>query len=178
MVLRSLGCKSTGGYYYHKYPDLCFRVSKRFKEYHCISFNESEDRKQLNAALIEEPPPSFSEVARRLRRKRDFVRLKFPELSKAITARYKHYQGALRKEHAERLRNVLREAVGQIMATGLYISEARVKEHAKQKLPTLGASAPTVNSLSREVMTGRLEFMLVRFADLWKNFLLWLISVP
>ncbi|MDQ1525171.1 MAG: hypothetical protein QOE47_3095, partial [Pyrinomonadaceae bacterium] len=138
MVLRSLGRKDTGSYYYRHYPTLCFKVSKRFKEYRIISFNKSKDCKWLEAILVEEPPPSFSEVARRFKRKRDFLRQKFPELSKAITARYKHYQSALRKENAERLRHVIREAVSQITALGLYVSEARVKEHAKQQLPKLG----------------------------------------
>jgi hypothetical protein len=138
MIIRSLGCKSTGYYYYRNYGDLCLKVSKRFKEYRTICFNKSKDRRRLEAALAEEPPPSFSEVARRFRRKRDFLRQKFPELSKAITARYKHYQSALRKENAYRLRNVIREVIGQIIASGFYISEAKVKEHAKQQLPKLG----------------------------------------
>jgi hypothetical protein len=138
MVLRGLGCKNTGSYYYHNYPDLCFEVSKRFIGYRTARFNKSKEHRRLETALSEEPPPSFSEVARRSKRKRDFLRRKFPELSEAITARYKHYQVAVRKENAERLRDVIREAVGQITASGLYISEARVKEHAKQQRPKLG----------------------------------------
>lgn len=138
MVLRGLGCKSTGSYYYRHYPVLCAKVSKRFKEYRIINFNKSKDCKRLEVMLVEEPPPSFSEVARRFRRKRDFLRQKFPELSKAITARYLHYQSALRKENAERLRQAIREAVSQITVSGLYVSEARVKEHVKPLLPKLG----------------------------------------
>jgi hypothetical protein len=138
MVLRGLGCKDTGSYYYRNYLDLCLKVSKRFKEYRTARFNKSKDRKRLEAAVAEEPPPSFSEVARRFRRKRDFLRRKFPELSEVITARYKHYQTAVRKENAERLRDVIRETVRHITASGLYTSEALVKEHAKQQLPKLG----------------------------------------
>lgn len=138
IVFRRLGCQDTGYYYYYHYRDLCLKVSKRFRRHRTTCFNKSKDHKRLEAILVEEPPPSFSEVARQFRRKRDFLRKKFPELSKAITARHQHYQSALRKEKAERLRNVIREAVGQITASGLYISEARVKEHAKQQLPKLG----------------------------------------
>jgi len=141
MVLRGLGCKDTGSYYYRNYPDLCFEVSKRFIKYRTSYFNKSKEHRRLEAALSEEPPPSFSEVARRSRRKRDFLRRKFPELSETITARYKHNQAAVRKENAERLRDVIREAVRQITASGLYISEARVKEYAKQQLPKLGRSS-------------------------------------
>jgi hypothetical protein len=44
----------------------------------------------------------------------------------------------VRKGNTERLRDVIREAVRQVTASGLYISEARVKEYAKQQLPKLG----------------------------------------
>ena len=158
MVLRSLGCKGTGYYYYYNYRDVCLEVSKRFREYRSTPFNKSKDYNLLKAALIEEPPPSFSEIARRLKRKRDFVRRKFPELSKAITARYMHYQSALRNENARKLRTVIREAVGKITASGLYVSEARVKDHAKQQLPKLGRCSLFKQAL-REV---KLEMGLIR----------------
>ncbi|HEY0323630.1 MAG TPA: hypothetical protein VGC66_21935 [Pyrinomonadaceae bacterium] len=92
----------------------------------------------MEATFIEEPPPSFSEVARRFRHNREFIRRKFPELSKAITAQYTHYQSAVHKETAERLRNVIREVIEQIIASGLYVSEARVKEYAKQQIAKIG----------------------------------------
>jgi hypothetical protein len=44
----------------------------------------------------------------------------------------------VRKENAMNLPNVIREAVGKITASGLYVSEARVKDHAQQQLPKLG----------------------------------------
>jgi transcriptional regulator with XRE-family HTH domain len=78
MVLRSLGCKSTGAYYYCHYLDLCLEVSKRFKDHRTNCFNKGKDYKRLEAALVEEPPPSFSEVARRFRRKREFFTTKIP----------------------------------------------------------------------------------------------------
>jgi hypothetical protein len=90
------------------------------------------------AALNEEPPSSFSEHARRLGHKRDFVRAKFPELSKAVTSRYLHYTKVLRKEKAERLRRAIRKAIKQLVASGLNASEARVKSRVKQDLPNLG----------------------------------------
>lgn len=158
MIFRRLGCQDTGYYYYHYYRELCLKVSERFRKYRTTSFNKSKDRKRLEAILVEEPPPSFSEVARRFRRKRDFLRRKFPELSKAITARHQHYQSAMRKEQAERLRNVIREAVGQITASGLYVSEARVKEYTKPRLPKLGRSSLFKQAL-RQV---KLEMGLVR----------------
>jgi hypothetical protein len=137
-VLRRLGRKDTGSYYYRHYRDLCFKVSSRFLKYRSNPFNEDKDRKLLEAVLTEEPPPSFLEVARRFRRQRNFLRRKFPELSKAIAARYKHYQGALRKKNAERLRSTINEVVRQIIASGQYASERRVKKLVRQQLPQLG----------------------------------------
>lgn len=47
-------------------------------------------------------------------------------------------QSVLRKDKADRLRLVIREAAEQIVAAGLYVSEARVKDYAKHRLPNLG----------------------------------------
>jgi AraC-like DNA-binding protein len=138
MVLRGLGCKGTGYYYYHNYRDLCLQVSRRFLQYRTKPFKEDKDRGRLEAMLVEEPPPSFSEVARRFGRKRNFLRRKFPELSKAVTARHRHYQCALRKKNAERLRNAIIEAIRQVIALGQYVSERRVKKLVRQQLPQLG----------------------------------------
>src|SRR5207253_1582633 len=51
MVLRGLGCKDTGYYYYHNYRDLCFKVSRRFLEYRSKPYNEDKDRRRLEAML-------------------------------------------------------------------------------------------------------------------------------
>jgi DNA-binding Lrp family transcriptional regulator len=92
----------------------------------------------LQDALSEDPPPSLSELARRLQHSREFVRRKFPELSEAIVVRYTQYQVSLRKERADSLRRLIREAVKYIAAAGLYASVARVKEHLKPHLPGVG----------------------------------------
>jgi hypothetical protein len=88
--------------------------------------------------LIEQPPPPFSEVARRLGHNREFVKRKFPELSKAITSRYISHRDASRKVKAEQLHNEIRAAINQISASELYVSEARVREHVKKRLTNLG----------------------------------------
>lgn len=137
-ILRRLGCRDTGYYYYLNYPDLCLAVARRYMESRNKPFDQIADGKLLQDALSEEPPPSLSELARRLQHSREFVRQKFPELSEAIVARYMHYQTALRKEKANTLRKIIREAVRQITASGLYVSSARVKEYVKLDLPCTG----------------------------------------
>jgi len=96
-----LGCRDTGYYYYSNYSNLCVAPAQRYLNYRNNHFDRDLDCERLRAALIEDPPPSFSEVARRLNHKRDFVREKFPELSKAVTVRYLNYQSVLRKDKAQ-----------------------------------------------------------------------------
>ena len=148
-VFRRLGCRDTGYYYYSHYADLCYAVAERYKDYRNKPFNKDIDRKRLQAALLEEPPPSFSEVARRLDHNREFVRKKFPELSKAVASRYLYHQAALRKERAKRLHQEIRDAIRCITAKGLYVSEARVKEYIKPHLHHLWHSSLFKQALHR-----------------------------
>lgn len=130
-ILRRLGCRDTGYYYYLSYSDLCLAVARRYMESRNKPFDKMIDGKLLQDALSEDPPPPLLELAKRLHHSREFVRRKFPELSKAIVARYTQYQSALRKERAEALRQIMRDAVRHIIASGLYVSAAKVKEYIK-----------------------------------------------
>ena len=113
---------SHGSYYYSHYTELCLAISQRCKNHRNNPFSQEADGKQLHNTLTEYPPPSFSEVVRRLGHTREFVRRKFPELSKAIVTRYTHYQAALRNEMSVRLRHAIRVAAQQIIASGEYVS--------------------------------------------------------
>jgi transcriptional regulator with XRE-family HTH domain len=137
-VFRRLGCRDTGYYYYTHYEQWCIKVARRYKSYRDKPFNRDSAQEELQAALIEDPPPSFSAIAKRLGHSREFVRQKFPELSKAIVARYLKYLADLRKHKAERLRKEIRNAIRQITASGLYVSEARVKTQVRNHLPGPG----------------------------------------
>lgn len=140
-VIRRLGCRDTGYYYYSNYPQLSCAIAKRYMQHRNNPFDRDLDRERLRDALVEEPPPSFSEVAKRFGHNREFVRQKFPELSKAVAVRYLNYQSVLRKDKAQRLRLVIKEAAEQILAAGLYVSEARVKEYARRHLPNFGRAS-------------------------------------
>ncbi|HEX8475397.1 MAG TPA: TniQ family protein [Pyrinomonadaceae bacterium] len=137
-ILRRLGCRDTGYYYYLNYSDLCLAVAGRYMESRNKPFDKMIDGKLLQDALSEDPPPPLSELAKRLHHSREFVRRKFPELSKAIVARYTHYESALRKERAKLLRQTIRDAVKHITNSGLYVSAARVKEYVKLHLHGIG----------------------------------------
>jgi len=137
-VVRRLGCKSTGYYYYSNYPDMCYAIAQRYKEYRNKPFNKNIDNERLCLILKEDPPPSLSEVAKRLGHSREFLRRKFPELTSSITLRHFCHQMALRKKRAERLRHLIREAAQRIIASGQYVSEARVKEYVRERLKNVG----------------------------------------
>jgi transcriptional regulator with XRE-family HTH domain len=126
-VLRRLGFHTTAFYYYTRFPALCLAITGRYKSYRNKPFDEIEAREALQKALAEDPPPSFSEVARRLNHSREFVRRKLPELSKAISSRYKEYNKLRSEENNKRLWREVEEAVHSIVEEGLYVSEQRVR---------------------------------------------------
>jgi hypothetical protein len=131
-VFRRLGCKDTGYYYYSNYFDLCTAIAQRFKNSRNKPFDKTVTEKQLKFALTENPPPSFSSVAKRLGHKRDFFRQKYPEIARAIASRHMQYLRAQQKERATQLREMIRAAIKSILAFGRYVSEARVKEYLRQ----------------------------------------------
>jgi hypothetical protein len=130
-ILRRLGCRDTGYYYYSNYYDLCVAVARRYMERRNKPFDRIIDGRLLQDALSEDPPPSLSELARRLHHGREFLRQKFPELSKAVVGRYIQYQNALKEKRADALRQTIRQAVTHITAAGLYVSARKVKEYVK-----------------------------------------------
>jgi hypothetical protein len=137
-VFRRLGCRDTGYYYYSHHFDLCVAIAKRYKDHRNKPFDKKLTQEQLMAALKEDPAPSFSSVAKRLKHNRDFFRQKYPEITRAIAARHMHYLKSQREERAVKLRHMIREAIKSILAVGLYASEARVKDNLRQHQFSVG----------------------------------------
>lgn len=131
-VFRRLGCKDTGYYYYSNYFDLCTAIAQRYKNFRNKPFDKEITEKQLKDALTEDPPPSFSSVAKRLGHKRDFFRQKYPEIARVIASRHMLYRRDQQKERAVKLREMIRAAIKSIVAYGKYISGARVKEYLRR----------------------------------------------
>jgi hypothetical protein len=65
---------------------------------------------------------------------------------------------ALRKKRAERLRHLIREAAQRIIASGQYVSEAKVKEDVRERLKNVGRER-LFKQVFREV---KLEMGLIR----------------
>jgi hypothetical protein len=146
-VLRRLGCWDTGYYYYSHYFELCTDIARAYKENRNKPFDKDLTEEQLREAITEEPAPPFTSIAKRLGHSREFFSQKYPELVKAITSRYMHYRRNLQKEKLEKLRNAIREAVKEILASGLYVSESRVKESIQRQ-----QVGPGRNSIFKQIL--------------------------
>lgn len=128
-IFRTLGCHNTGYRFYHQFPDLCKAVAARYKKHRNNLFNREAMRQALESALTEEPAPSLSELVRRLGHRRDFIKKKFPDLTKAIVGRYLTKRRALRGQGLAQLRTEVEKAVCTLVAEGLNPSERRVQSH-------------------------------------------------
>ncbi|MBS1811316.1 MAG: TniQ family protein [Acidobacteria bacterium] len=127
-VLRKLGCEDTGYYYYDHFPELCICITKRYKEYRSGYFNADAIRNDLQQMLAENPPPSFSEVSRRIGYSRSLIHKTFPTLSEQLLERYKEYRQLYRAGNLEKLREEIREVVISLQRQGIYPNETKVRK--------------------------------------------------
>jgi DNA-binding Lrp family transcriptional regulator len=87
----------------------------------------------MRAALEENPPPSFSEVARRIGCTRENLRKKIPDLSADINRRYEDYLFVSRKENLAHLEWEVRKAFIKLQNENEIISMNKVKEMLPRK---------------------------------------------
>jgi hypothetical protein len=76
-----------------------------------VSSTDRETRSALRAALTENPPPSISEVARRVGRYADTLRRHFNKLYEALFQRYQDYVKEQRSKGVEEMRQTLCNAL-------------------------------------------------------------------
>lgn len=126
-VFRKIGCKDTGYRYYHKFPDLCLKIADRYRKSKLKKFNVVKAKKIMNSALEEIPPPSFSEVARRIVCTRENLKKKLPELSGKINLRYKNHLIETRSENLRLLNDEIKKAVLKLQRENNFISMNKVK---------------------------------------------------
>ena len=84
----------------------------------------------LNSQHI--PPPTMKEVAKRLGFDRRIISEHYPELCKAISAKYRRYQNQIRAIKIEECCEEVRQAVSVLHQKGEYPSEARVSRLISQ----------------------------------------------
>jgi transcriptional regulator with XRE-family HTH domain len=132
-VLRRIGCRNTGYRYYRRFPKLCEEISKRYKKLNDKTFDIKKARKIMKSALEENPPPSFSEIARRIKCNRETLDKKLPELSKSLHERYKNYLGENRKNNHRELYNAIKNAIIKLQMKQSSVTENSVRKHLPRK---------------------------------------------
>jgi len=80
-IARQLGCSSST--LYNRFPELCQEITKR----RWRMSDTDHLRRALEAALVENPPPSLENVAKRLGCSSKNIQYYFPDLARAITRR-------------------------------------------------------------------------------------------
>jgi len=132
-VFREIGCTNTGYRYYRLFPELCSAISARYKEANLKKFDVSKVTKVLNSALAEHPPPSYSEVARRIGCTRENLKKKLPELSKIVNKRYKNHIAIFREENNRQLHEEIRRALLDLRMNGSPVSMNKVRNLLPRK---------------------------------------------
>ena len=149
-LFRRMGCRNTGYRYYHRFPDLCVKISKRFKKENNKKFNLKKSRKVMELALKENPAPSFSEIARRIQCSRDTLDRKFPNLSDKLHKRYKKYLKKCRREVRAELGKEIKKIVKLLEKEQISISENAVLKRLKNK-----RNSQTFKSVYKKVVAKR-----------------------
>lgn len=95
------------------------RRATRMKRGHRVS---EHFRQGLTAALTESPPPSCSEIARRVAGHKTQIREDFPDLWAALRARYKDYKGKVHQSKRQAFVEEVFRVVAELHQTGVYPS--------------------------------------------------------
>lgn len=132
-VFRKIGCTNTGYRYYQKFPKLCRKIADRYKKSKLKKFDAARAAKIMRAALEENPPPSFSEVARRIDCTRENLRKKLSDLSADLNRRYKNYLFVSREENLNYLQEEVRKIFTKLQNENAVISMNKVKEMLPRK---------------------------------------------
>lgn len=132
-VFRKIGCRNTGYRYYQQFPKLCRKIANRYKRSKLKKFDIAGAVKIMRAALEENPPPSFSEVARRVGCTRENLRKKLPDLSADINRKYEDYLFLSRKENLAHLEEGIRKVFMKLQNENAVISMNKVKDMLPRK---------------------------------------------
>jgi F0F1-type ATP synthase membrane subunit b/b'/transcriptional regulator with XRE-family HTH domain len=132
-VFRKLGCRNTGYRYYRKFPELCAKIAAQHKKSNLKKFNIGAAKKVMQQALNEDPPPSFSEVARRLSCTRENLKKKLPKLSASLNEKYKDYLKNSRQQNEQQLHDELRKVLTSLQNENATISMNKVEKLLPRK---------------------------------------------
>jgi AraC-like DNA-binding protein/transcriptional regulator with XRE-family HTH domain len=134
-IARQLGCSSST--LYSRFPELCHEITKRR-----WSVSDIDHLRQLlEAALVENPPPTLEDVAKRLECSTKNIQYNFPELFRAITERRRalHDRSSQQKELEEILARGENPLSLQEVARRLGISSGSLRKRYPELCATISA---------------------------------------
>lgn len=96
---------------------------------HYRTFHAGQVRLALEAELLTEndPPQPMSVVSKRLNYDQSFLCKHFPDLCRAISARFRAYRKKQREERKQRILDEVRQTTYRVSKQGLYPSQERVR---------------------------------------------------
>jgi len=121
-VARRTGC-GTGVLRKH-FRNLCLAFAAQQRT--PVDMEKTRQALESMLASEEDPPPSMSEMARRLQRDRHILTRHFPDLCQAISARYLAYQKARHQQRLQLLCEEVRRAILELHAQDVYPSAVRI----------------------------------------------------
>jgi len=125
---------------------------KPIKRRQCKSIGDNELRKVLEACLLEEPPPSLKEVAKRLGYSQESTLYdRFSELSSAIKARYSNEQKSTRPK---------------IARAGTTLALDELREYLQKVLMSSETPIPTMQEIAKRLGYRRSRSIRTRAPDL------------
>lgn len=132
-IFRRIGCRDTGYRYYQRFPEICKKIAKRYKRSKLKKLDVARAKKLMQAALEEIPPPSFSEVARRVGCTRENLKKKLPELYVSLSRRYESHLLILRGENIRQLHDEIKKAFIKLQIENAVISIYKVMKLLPRK---------------------------------------------
>ncbi len=104
-------------------------VVNRLNQLPNVEHDFNQVQRLLKAVLqTDEKPPPMTEVAKSLGRDKRVLRRRFPDLCKAISARYLEYKKEARTERIKRCCEEVQQVVKKLHSQGVYPSEAHVSK--------------------------------------------------
>lgn len=114
----------------YRFPDITRELVSRYKSYWRNTDWQLVEA-SLKEALFNYPPSSMSETARSLGLSQRGMRMRFPELTRAIAHRFKKYVKAKAETRKERLCQEILGIVAELNSGGIYPSVKRVAARVK-----------------------------------------------
>lgn len=118
----------TAKYLYEHFSELCYAITERHLTYRQAQKMALQQALEAILASNQVPPPSTVDVAKQLGYSSQSLRQYFPELVRAISARYLTYRHEQTRQKRQKLCDDVRQITFKLHAQGLYPTSKRVEQ--------------------------------------------------